>query len=84
MNDWRLRISWYICISESIGVKEIQFVFNGFKLADPSHWHMSFDVGVHAFCVGISSKVKVFCSFIVNLGVHMFGSWDQVAIVLQL
>ena len=65
-------------------MKELQFVPDGHEVLDPSHWHVSFDVVSHAFCVCISSKVKIFCSLSVNLGVYMFRLWDQVAIVLQL
>ena len=74
---------WYIWGSESIGMKEFQLVFDGFELADLNHWHMSFDVATHAFCACGSSKVKVFSFLSFNLGVHMFGSWDQVATVFQ-
>ena len=73
----------YIWGSESIGVKGFQPVHAGFKLVDLSHWHLSFDVAAHAFCACGASKVKVFCSWSVNLGVHMFGLLDQVAIFFQ-
>ena len=59
-------------VAEGIGVKESQIVFYGFQLVDPSYWHVSFDVMAFAFCVCISSKVKIFCSLSVNLEVHMF------------
>ena len=62
---------------------EFQFVFDGFELVNLNHWHMSFDVVACALCVCLSSKVKIFCSLSVSLGMHMFGLWDQVAIVLQ-
>ena len=71
-------------VTESIGIKEFQFVPDEYKLVNPSHWHGSFDMAAHTFWVYVSSKVKIFCSLSVNLGVHMFRSWDQVAIVLQL
>ena len=51
-------------------MKELKIVLDGYELVDPSH---SFDVAAHAFCVYISSKVNVFCSLSVNLGVHIFG-----------
>ena len=34
--------------TEGIGMKEFEFVFDGFKLVDPSHLCMSFDMVVHA------------------------------------
>ena len=52
------RISWYKWVTESICVKEFKFVFDGYELINPSHWHLSFDVVAHAFCACISSKVK--------------------------
>ena len=64
----------YIYGTESIGMKKLQFAFDGFELVDPSHWHISFDEAAHTSGVCISSKVKIFCSLSVNLGVHMFGS----------
>ena len=66
------------------GMKKFQFAFDGFGVGDLIHWHVSFDVVAHAFCVCISSKVKIFCSLSVSLEVHMFSSWNQVAIFLQL
>ena len=42
-------------------------MLDGCELVHLSHWHVSFDVEAYG-----SSKVKVFCSLIVNLGVHMF------------
>ena len=54
-----------------------------FEVGDPSHWCVSLDMVVCAFCACISSKVKIFCSLSVDLGVHMFVLWDQLAIVLQ-
>ena len=57
-------------VAEVIGVKGFQFVFDGFKLVDPIYWHVSFDVAVQAFCACISWKVKIFCSFSVNLEVE--------------
>ena len=59
-------------------------MLDGYELGDPRHWNVSFDVVAHAFCVCISSEVKIFCSLSVNLEVHMFGLLDQVAIVPQL
>ena len=64
-------------------MKEFQILLDGYELVDPSHWCMSFYVVAHALCMCISSKVKIFCSLSVNLGVHRYGLWDQVAIVLQ-
>ena len=84
MNDLRFAGSWYVWRSQSIYMKEFQTVLDGYELFETSHWHVSFDVVPNAFCLCISSKVKIFCSLSVHLGVHMFGSWDQVAIVLQL
>ena len=57
---------------EGICVREFQFVFDGFKLVDPSYWCMSFDVVVHSFCVWVSSKAKIICSLSVYLEVYMF------------
>ena len=59
-------------VAEGIGMKESQFAFDGFELVDPSHLHVSFGVVACAFCVCISSKVKILCSLSVNLEVHMF------------
>ena len=44
--------------AEGIGMKESQFAFDGYELVNPNYWHLFFDVGVHAFCVCISSMVK--------------------------
>ena len=55
-------------VTAGSGMKEFQFAF---ELVDPSCWHVSFDVVVHAFYVCISSKVKIFCSLCVNLEVHI-------------
>ena len=59
-------------VAEGIGMKEFHCGLDGFELVDPNYWHMSFDAVVHAFCVCISSKVKIFCSLSANLEVHMF------------
>ena len=65
-------------------MNQFQFAFDGIELVDPSHWHVSFDVAACAFCVCVSSKVKIFCSLSVSLGVHMFELRDQVASVPQI
>ena len=59
-------------VAEGIGVKGSQFHVDGFRLVDPSHWCVSFDVTAYASCVCVSPKVKIFCSLNVNLEVHMF------------
>ena len=64
-------------------MKEFQFVLDGFELVDLRQWCVSLDVAEHAFYACSSSKVRAFCSLSVNLGVHMFGLLDQVAIVFQ-
>ena len=65
-------------------MKQVQFVFDGYELVNPSQWCVSFDVPAHAFVLTFFQRQKVYCSLSVSVGVHMFGSEDQVAIVLQL
>ena len=68
-------------VTEGIGVKESQFAFDGFKLVDPSHWPVSFDVTAHGSCAYIEGENLLFleCQ---STSTHV-GSWNQVAVVLQ-
>ena len=84
MEWWLTHSSLVYIVAEGIGEKESQFAFNGCKLVDPSHWHVSFDVVAHASCVCISSKVKIFFFFECQSRHMHVGSWNQVAINLQL
>ena len=77
----RFIVSWDIWGTESIGVKEFQFMLDGYELVDASHWSVSFYVVAHTLCAHASSKVKIFCSLSGHLGVHMFRSMDQVAVL---
>ena len=61
----------HVCVAAGISMKESQFAFDGFEVVDPSHRGMSFDVVAHASCACVSSKVKIFFSLNVTLGVHM-------------
>ena len=53
-------------------MKKFQFVLDEIELVDPSNWYISFYVVACAFCMCDSSKVKIFCSSSVNLGVHVW------------
>ena len=63
-------------------MKEFQFALDGIELVDPSHLVHILSCGRTCLLCMHFFRGEIFFPLSVNLGVHMFGLWDQVAIVL--